>query len=234
MFIPLHDGVPLTYLRWPIANYGLIGLNIITFLFVAAAHIDTQHLNIALGVVPAVLFGHAVLGHGLALVPTWGTLVTGMFVHGGFLHLAGNMLFLWVFGDNVEDAMGSLRYVAFYVVAGGAGALLYAAMAPQSEAPLIGASGAIAGVLAAYLILYPRVRVFGVMFNILPLRVPAVWVLGAWFSVQVAYAILANNAGDVGWWAHVGGFLAGGLLTPFVRRPGVMLFGPGSRLVSPR
>ena len=225
MFIPLHDGVPLTYLRRPLVNYVLIFSNILIFVLVAYGPLDRPRLELALGFIPAVLFDKAVLAKGLALVPGWVTLFTGMFLHGGWMHLAGNMLFLWVFGDNVEDAMGSLRYLVFYVASGVAGALLYAVMAPTSQAPLIGASGAIAGVIAAYLIFYPRVRVFGLAFNYIPLRIPAAWILGAWFLFQIGSALMAKDS-EVGWWAHVGGFALGALLTPFLRRREVALFSP--------
>ena len=225
MFIPLHDGIPLTYLRRPVVNYLLILANALAFLFVTYGPLDEQRIDLALGVIPAVLFDKAVLAKGLALVPAWVTLFTGMFLHGGWMHIAGNMLFLWVFGDNVEDAMGSLRYFVFYVASGIAGALLYAAMVPTSQAPLIGASGAIAGVIAAYLIFYPRVRVFGLAFSYIPLRIPAALILGAWFLFQIGSALMAKDS-EVGWWAHVGGFALGALLTPFLRRREVALFSP--------
>lgn len=225
MFIPLHDGVALTYLRRPVVNYALMACNVLIFVLVTYGPIDPQRVDLALGVIPAVLFDHAVLAKGLALVPAWVTPFTGMFLHGSWLHLAGNMLFLWVFGDNVEDALGSLRYLGFYVASGIAGAMLYAAMAQTSEAPLIGASGSIAGVIAAYLILYPRARVFGLAFTYIPLRIPAAWILGAWFLLQVFSALTAQDS-DVGWWAHVGGFAFGALLTPVMRRRDVMLFSP--------
>ena len=225
MFIPLHDGVPLVYLRRPVANYALIAANILSFLFITYGPVDRDRFDLALGVIPAVVFDRAVLAKGLALVPTWMTFFTGMFLHANWLHLAGNLLFLWVFGDNVEDAMGSLRYVVFYVAAGIAGAMLYAVMAPDSQAPLIGASGGIAGVIAAYLILYPRARVFGLAFTYIPIRVPAAWILGAWFLLQIFSALTAKES-DVGWWAHVGGFAFGAVAVPLLRRRKVELFSP--------
>jgi membrane associated rhomboid family serine protease len=225
MFIPLHDGVPLVYLRRPVVNYALIAANILIYVVVTYGPVDTQRIDLALGVIPAVFFDHAVLAKGLALVPNWMTLFTGMFLHGSWLHLGGNLLFLWVFGDNVEDAMGSMRYLAFYIASGVAGALLYAVMAPTSQAPLIGASGGIAGVIAAYLILYPRARVFGLAFTYIPLRVPAAWILGAWFLLQIFSALTAKES-EVGWWAHVGGFAFGAVTVPLVRRRDVVLFSP--------
>jgi membrane associated rhomboid family serine protease len=217
MFIPLYDGVPLTRLRRPLANYALIAINVIAFVVVTYGPLDPQRIDLALGMIPAVVFDHAVLAKGLALVPAWVTPFTGMFLHASWLHLAGNMLFLWVFGDNVEDAMGSARYVVFYLASGFAGAMLYALMAQTSQAPLIGASGSIAGIIAAYMILYPRARILGLAFTYIPLRIPAVWMLGVWFLLQL-FAALTSAGADVGWWAHVGGFAFGALLTPVLRR----------------
>jgi membrane associated rhomboid family serine protease len=225
MFLPLYDGVPLRYLRRPVANYTLIAANILVFLATSAGLLgNPDRLDLALGVIPSVLFDHAVLAKGLALVPAPLTLLTGIFLHGGLGHLAGNMIFLWVFGDNVEDAMGSARYFGFYLTCGIVSGLFYALMVPMSQAPLIGASGAIAGVVAAYLILYPRVRVFGLALQILPLRISAIWCLGIWIVFQI-YSALTSSAGSVGWWAHVGGLACGGLLTPFIKRRNVRLFG---------
>lgn len=224
MFIPLHDGTPMRHLAAPRTAWTLIAVNVGVWLagrfglFGDMARVDT-----ALGAIPAVLLGHAELAASLALVPSWATPFTAMFLHGNLFHLVGNMLFLWVFGDNVEDAMGHLRFLLFYLACGLAGTLLYAGMAPQSEAPLIGASGAVSGVIVAYLMLHPRVRVFGLVFNWLPLRIPAYWCLGLWIVFQIVNAVLGGES-EVGWWAHVGGILAGAVLTPLMRRPGVVLF----------
>lgn len=133
------------------------------------------------------------------------------------MHMATNMLFLWVFGDNVEDAMGSPRFLAFYLLCGVAGAFAYVLTAPHAQAPLIGASGAIAGVVVAYLLFYPRVWIFGLAFNIVPFRVPAWAATGAWIAAQFV-AALTLPRGEVSFWAHVGGVLAGAALTPFFRR----------------
>ena len=224
MFTPLYDGIALKYLRWPIVNYSLILLNVIVSGMGAAGALgDADRLDTALGVIPSVLFGTAALEPSLAWAPAPATLLTGMFLHGGFGHLAGNMLFLWVFGDNVEDAMGSVRYCAFYLACGIAGALCYALALPASESPLIGASAAISGVVCAYMMLYPRVFVFGVAFTFIPLAVPAAWFVGAWIALQ-AYSALFGGDPEVGWWAHVGGIIAGAALLAVLKRREVALF----------
>jgi membrane associated rhomboid family serine protease len=224
MFIPLYDGVALKYLRAPYASYLALGINIMLFgaLWLGVLG-NEQRLDTEFGVIPAVLTGKAILSPELALVPPALTVVTGMFLHGGILHLLGNMVFLWVFADNVEDAMGSWRFAFFYLACGAAGALFYVFMSPGSEAPLIGASGAISGVVVSYLILYPRVHVFGLVFDWLPLSLPAYFCVGAWVLLQVGGALLGGNP-EVGWWAHVGGIAAGIALTPILKRSSVPLF----------
>jgi membrane associated rhomboid family serine protease len=169
------------------------------------------------GVVPAVLFGTEALPDGLPFVLAQLTLVTSLFLHGSALHLLGNMLFLWVFGDNVEDGMGHGRFFLFYLLCGVCAGFAHAFMNPESTRPLIGASGAVAGVVAAYLILYPRVKVWGLFFGRIPLRVPAIWAIGFWILLQVVSAFLGGGE-DVGWFAHLGGLAAGAALTPIMRR----------------
>ena len=168
------------------------------------------------GFAPASLFAP---GHS-AMAPA-ATILTSMFLHGGWLHLGGNMLYLWIFGNNVEDAMGHGRFTLFYFLSGIAAALMLAYMNPASRLPMIGASGAISGVLAAYVLLYPRARVtvvvpLGIIFY--PLAISAVWVVGLWFALQLLSAWIIDPAQPgVAWWAHVGGFVAGLVLTPLFR-----------------
>jgi membrane associated rhomboid family serine protease len=157
-------------------------------------------------------------------VPVLLTLLTSMFMHGGLLHLGGNMLFLFIFGNNVEDAMGRLRFVLFYLVAGLAAHLVQFAIDPASDIPNIGASGAIAGVLGGYLLLYPRARVLTAITLVVffyVIEVPALLVLGLWFVLQVvdgSAALASPQSGGVAYWAHIGGFVAGFLLIrPFTR-----------------
>ena len=156
-------------------------------------------------------------------VPEGFTLITYMFLHTDIFHLTSNMIFLWVFGDNVEDAMGHIKYLAFYLLCGVAAGLTQTLMLPTSQLPLVGASGAVAGTIAAYLILHPRVLVWVLAFRVIPLRVTAVWILGLWVATQL-FMVLINRGEHVAWWAHIGGVVAGALLVPLMRRPGVPLF----------
>jgi membrane associated rhomboid family serine protease len=219
VFLPLHDGVPLAHLKAPLVTRALIGACTAAWLLTGLGLLPVSENRIVagLGVIPAVLFGTAALPQGLPLVPEPITLVTSLFLHGSFLHLAGNMLFLWVFGDNVEDGMGHARFLIFFLLCGVAACLAHCLMNPLSTAPLIGASGAIAGVVAAYLILYPRVKVWALYFGRLPLRVPAMYAIGFWILLQVGSAFLSGDQ-DVGWFAHLGGLAAGAALTPMLRR----------------
>jgi membrane associated rhomboid family serine protease len=158
------------------------------------------------------------------------TIFTSMFLHGGFWHLAGNMLYLWIFGNNVEEAMGHARFVLFYLLCGVAAALTMAFMDPASDVPMVGASGAISGVLGAYMLLYPRARVTVVIPIVIifyPFRISAVWVVGAWFAMQLfSAAVSTPDSPGVAWWAHIGGFAAGLALTPFLKSSRVPFFGP--------
>jgi membrane associated rhomboid family serine protease len=157
------------------------------------------------------------------------TILTAMFLHGGFLHIGGNMLYLWIFGNNVEDAMGHVRYLLFYLISGAAAALAMAWMDPTSSIPMLGASGAISGVLAAYVLIYPRARVtvivpLGIIFY--PMKISAIWVVGFWFVLQLLSAALSNpDQPGTAFWAHVGGFIVGGLLTPLFKSAHIPLFG---------
>lgn len=226
MFIPLHDDAPLRRIRRPWASWGLIGLNVALWALGAAGLLgNLEALDTSLGVIPATVFGEARLAPELQRVPVWATFLTSPFLHAGALHLLSNMAFLHVFGDNVEDAMGSSRFLLFYAACGVAASLAFALSAPHSESPLIGASGAVSGVIAAYLLLHPQVRVFGLALNVVPVRLSAAWLLGAWIAIQLV-AALSGQGGDVGWWAHVGGVAAGLALTPLMRHRSVSLGWP--------
>ena len=155
-------------------------------------------------------------------VPTWGTVFSSMFIHGGFPHLAGNMLFLWVFGSSIEHNLGPVRFLLLYLATGIAAVLSHMAIEPESQVPLIGASGAVSGVLGAYLLTYPfnRIRALIVMFLITIIEVPAVWLLGGWFAWQLFQGLTSlglSNEVSVAFFAHVGGFLAGLLLVAVAR-----------------
>jgi membrane associated rhomboid family serine protease len=182
------------------------------------------------GMIPARLFGAAQLQPELAAVPAWATVFTSMFMHGGWLHIGFNMLFLWIFGDNVEDSMGHGRYLAFYLVCGVAAALAQAVVTPGSTVPMVGASGAISGVLGAYLLLHPHATVRTIVFLgvfATMMHLPALIVLGLWFLMQLASAAFSTSgAPGVAFWAHVGGFIAGMALVPLFKKSGVKLFQP--------
>ncbi len=227
VFIPLSDDNPLRSIRFQWVTVGLIATNVLVFLWQSAGVGETAAASFAL--VPSELFQVKIFGgsaHGpldKLAVPEGYTLLTYMFLHGDIFHLSSNMLFLWVFGDNVEDAVGHIKYLVFYLICGVVGGLAHAFMLPASKLPLIGASGAVAGVIAAYLLLHPRVLVWVLAFRFIPLRISAAWVLGVWVATQL-FMVLVNQSDQVAWWAHVGGMAAGAILILFMRRPGVPLF----------
>jgi len=217
VFLPLHDGVALLHLRRAFVTIIIVLLN--TGIFIAGVtglSGDIDNRDLSLGLIPAVLTGKASLSVQLATVPSVLTPFTSTFLHGGLVHLAGNMMFLWVFGDNVEDAMGHVRFLVFYLLCGACAGLAYVYMFPASQSPLIGASGAISGVAAAYLVMHPRVRVFGLLFNWIPAVAPAFVLIGVWIAYQIFFAVSGGDS-EVGWWAHVGGIAAGVLLLPVFR-----------------
>ncbi|WP_333795157.1 rhomboid family intramembrane serine protease [Hyphomicrobium sp.] len=230
MFVPLHDENSLKNIRYPWVTILLIAINVCVY-FLETARLD--ELAIAgFAIIPKELFDTSLLPISVETVgprfPERLTLLSYMFFHGDVLHLAGNMLFLWVFGDNVEDALGHLKYLVFYLACGVFGGLLHAWIDPTSEVPLIGASGAVAGVIAAYLVLHPRVRVWVLALKVIPLRISAAFALGLWILMQVAMVLLPQ-VGPVAWWAHIGGLMAGAVLVVFLRRRGVPLFDRGLR-----
>ena len=227
VFIPLSDDNPLRSIRFQWVTVGLIAANVFAFIWQTAGLGETTAASFAL--IPSELFQVKIFGgpaHGpfdTLSVPEGYTLLTYMFLHGDIIHLSSNMLFLWVFGDNVEDAMGHIKYLAFYLICGIAAGLAHAFMLPTSKLPLVGASGAVAGVIGAYLVLHPRVMVWVLAFRFIPLRISAAWVLGVWVATQLVM-VLVNQSDQVAWWAHIGGVAAGAILVLFMRRPGVPLF----------
>jgi membrane associated rhomboid family serine protease len=217
--IPLRDDNPTRTL--PIVNYTLIGLCVLAFLWQLTLGVaGGQRAIYSLGVIPAVLLGDAQLPPEFDAVPPALSVLTSMFLHGGWMHLIGNMLYLWIFGDNIEEAMGRVKYVVFYVACGAIAALSQALPHPESEVPMIGASGAISGVLGAYLMLFPHARVL----TLIPLgfvsqlvRIPAVWVLLLWFVIQLLSNTFGGDSG-VAFSAHVGGFIGGVALIGLFKR----------------
>ena len=233
MFIPLHDANTLKHIKVQWVTMGLIAVDLAVWLFtgVVASQSVSQATIVGLGYIPAVAFHHARLEPALALIPEPLTYITYSFVHSGFWHLAPNMLFLWVFGDNVEDAMGHLRFLVFYLLCAAAGALVHGLVGMTSQAPLVGASGAISGVVTAYVVLHPGVRVWVLVLMRVPLPLPAFVPLLLWIGQQFVMLALEPD-GSISWGAHVGGIVAGGLLVPILRRRGVPLF--DRKVVAPR
>ena len=219
--IPLRDNIPSR--RTPVMTVGLIAVNILVFLNQAMLPSREAAGFIKLyGLIPLeISSGELLVQHP---VPLYATVFTSMFVHGGLFHLGGNMLYLWIFGDNVEDQMGRLKFLVFYLLAGLAAAAAQIWANPASKIPMIGASGAISGVLGAYLFLFPRARVLTLIplgFFYRLIEIPAMVVLGLWIIVQVLNGAmtLGAQAGGVAWLAHVGGFVAGLVMViPFAGR----------------
>ncbi len=223
---PISDENPT--LRAPLATLLLIAANVAAWLLIQGmgAEPGLSRSVCELGLIPGEFLGRLPLGfqipmtQDMACVVTegrsWWAPLTSMFMHGGWFHLLGNMWFLHVFGNNVEDVMGRGRFIVFYLLCGLAAAAAQVAASPDSAAPMVGASGAIGGVMGAYVLLYPRARVRTFMF-IFFLDVPAFVMLGYWFLLQVAGGSMPSEGGGVAFWAHIGGFLTGLLLTPLFR-----------------
>jgi membrane associated rhomboid family serine protease len=205
--IPLKSDLPSW--RTPYLTLGLIALNLVVYIYQFMLSPPAEVLFIhEYGLVPGWLtrLGQPPPPPGLLYRPL--TLLSAMFLHGGLLHLLGNMLYLWIFGRNLEDALGGARYLAFYLLGGLAASLVFVASAPRDMMPMIGASGAVAAVLGAYLVLFPRAKVlvlFWFFFLVQLVRVPAVLLLAVWFLLQV----LGLGGSGVAWMAHIGGFVAG-------------------------
>ena len=227
-FLPLFDNNPT--LTRPLITWMIIALCICGFIWQESLDFNAAH-NIVyqLGFVPAVFFTPASLPADMSLVPTWSTIFTSMFLHGGWMHIGANMLYLWIFGDNVEASMGRLKFVLFYLLCGGAAAMAQAALDPGSTIPMIGASGGIAGVAGAYLMLHPKAAIRCVVLLLIFFRfinLPAWLVLGVWIGGQFVAVPQALNetGGGVAYMAHIGGFLAGMALIPFFKYRHVALF----------
>ncbi len=210
--IPLRDVIPSR--TWPGLTVALVALN--SLVYVRQMGLSDGELETFIrtfGLVPATF--------------NWGAVCSSMFVHGGLMHLVGNMLYLWIFGDNVEDRMGHGRFLAFYLLCGVAAALAQTFVSPDSGVPMVGASGSVAGVMGAYFVLYPKSRVLTLFpFPLTLIEIPAVYLLGLWFVMQfvnglgsLAPPAEGQLAGGVAFWAHIAGFAAGVLLIFLFRRP---------------
>lgn len=233
---PTHDENP-RFLN-PIVTYTFVALNVAAWIFLQGLGQEPALMRSVceLGLIPGELLGRVPEGSRIDLGSAscvvggagggaWGTVLSSMFLHGGWMHLIGNMWFLWIFGDNVEDSMGHGRFLVFYLLCGVAAATLQILAAPDSRVPMVGASGAIGGVMGAYVVLYPWVRVQLLVvlgFFVTRWTVPALFMLGYWFLLQLlggAASLGRVGEGGVAFWAHTGGFVAGALLVLVFRRP---------------
>jgi membrane associated rhomboid family serine protease len=216
MVFPLYDDNPFKLPVRPIVTWLLILANVLMFAVeIGSSDAEGQAIVDAFGVTPATLIG------GSMPTPVF-TLVTYMFLHADLGHLFGNMIFLWVFGDDVEEALGRRRFLLFYLLCGVIGALAFAASDPKFGGPLIGASGAISGIVVAYVMLRPCAKVT-VLVGVIPLRISAYWVIGAFVLTQL-WNLEAAGKSEVAYWCHLGGMVAGAALFPLMRLPGVQLF----------
>ena len=216
MFIPLKDYNPTK--RFPIVTIVFIALNILIFFYQVSSPEGLQYHVFRAGAIPYEITHFTSLSEVPRLFPPL-TLLTSMFLHGGLFHLLGNMLYLWIFGNNIEDFLGPFRFIIFYLLSGLGASLTHIVFYPNSQVPMIGASGAIAGILGAYLILYPGARVLTLVFLFFFIRIvpiPAAIILGIWFLAQL---LNVGLGGGVAWFAHIGGFLIGlGLIKLYMNR----------------
>jgi membrane associated rhomboid family serine protease len=227
-FLPIHDDNERRFISTPYVTWGTILACVLVYVWQnSLTPYEEQRIVYALATIPAAVLGEARLAPDLALVPPAATLVTSLFLHGDAMHLIGNMVYLYIFGDNVEDSLGHGRFAAFYLLCGIAASLAHALVDPASVVPLIGASGAIGGVLGAYLLLHPRARITVLLPFFVPVRISALLLIGGWFAMQIVGSALSpgSDGGGIAFWAHIGGFLAGMALLPLLKRRRVPLFG---------
>ncbi|MCH7806406.1 MAG: rhomboid family intramembrane serine protease [Proteobacteria bacterium] len=228
MFFPLKDENPTD--RPPIVTLSVIVICTLVFFWEKfSGQQGMAQIAYQYGLIPSNFLGLDQLGRSSSGVSPTITLFTSMFLHGGWMHLIGNMWFMWIFGNNIEDELGHVRFILFYLVCGLAAAFLQMALNPESTIPMIGASGAISGVLGAYLLLYPRTKILTLIFLgffITTARIAAGWFLGIWFGLQAFYAFASapGDGGGIAFWAHVGGFMAGLGLIMVMRRGGPPIF----------
>ena len=230
--IPLKDDNPTS--SRPIVTYFLIGLCVVVFLMQLGSQ-SYRTLILSYGLIPSVLMGHDQLPMDLYAVPAYMTIFSSMFMHGGWMHLIMNMLFIWVFADNIEDNLGSRNFIIFYILCGIGAAMTHVLMDTHSQIPMIGASGAISGVLGAYIINYPKARILVLIpfFFIFIIKIRALYVLGYWFVLQFINSYtMSSQEGGVAYAAHIGGFVCGMVLILFfnkkVRRKTKIIKGPWS------
>ena len=212
--IPLRDDNPTS--ERPTVTYFLIGMCVVIFLIqLGSQSYRTGQLFYSYGLIPSVLMGHDQLPMDLYAVPAYVTIFSSMFMHGGFMHLIGNMLYMWIFADNIEDSLGSKNFIIFYLLSGIGAAMAQVLADTSSQIPMVGASGAIGGVLGAYMINHPKARVLVLIpyFIITIIKIRALYVLGFWFILQ-----FISSGGGVAYAAHIGGFVSGMILILFFNK----------------
>ena len=226
VFTPFSDKNRHIWIEFHYVTVALIVVCVLVFVWQVFLEGDgAVRFVYGFGMIPVVVTGDRTLPSELFMVPSELTLVSSLFLHGGFMHLIGNMLFLWVFGDNVEDAMGHRRFVSFYLLCGVLASLVHLWSDPSSVLPTVGASGAISGVLGAYFVLHPKAKVWVLVLSVVPLKLPTYAIIGGWAGFQVLNAFYAEpGITDVAWWAHVGGFIAGAALIPFFKQEHVPMW----------
>jgi membrane associated rhomboid family serine protease len=222
MVIPIYDGNPFAFKSPPYVSWSLIIANLLVFVWLLSVDPSSNSKS---SLILSLAFTPNWANHVLAdqLVPWEFTLVTYSFLHASWLHILGNMTFLWVLGDDVEIALGHARFFLFYFLCAVGAALVHFISAPSSNVPLIGASGAIAGIVSAYLMLHPCRKIWVLALMRIPIKLAAQWVLGFWILLQFLNLLLATES-DVAWWTHIGGLIAGTISVVVLRPPGVKLF----------
>jgi membrane associated rhomboid family serine protease len=219
-FFPFADENPTT--KKPIVSWSIIFICSLIFLnYIFEQEYIKEQIFLSFGMIPAILFGHSELSSSLKVVPAFISIITSMFLHGGWMHLIGNMTYLYIFGDNVEETLGKTKFIIFYLLTGGFAALSQSILDTDSTIPMIGASGAIAGVLGAYLVLFPKAKIkvffwFFIFFKVFKIR--AFIVLGGWIFIQfLSFSGNDLNSGGVAYAAHIGGFISGVILINIMR-----------------
>ncbi len=234
--IPLKDDNP-TYSK-PVITYSILGICVLVFILqISSASYQSGKLFYSYGLIPAVLTGHKQLPAEIAMIAPELTLITSMFMHGGFMHLIGNMLYLWIFADNIEDELGPVKFICFYLLSGIAAALTQVFLNTESTIPMIGASGAIGGVLGAYIVNHPKAKVIVLIplgFFSQIVKIPALYVLGFWFILQFINSSLSSSeGGGVAYGAHIGGFIFGVVAILFFNKKNKPLHKTAKKNINP-
>ena len=218
--IPLKDDNPTRI--FPIVTIGIIAANILVFTYQLSLGAGYEKFIFTYGAFPYEITHSVDIGPPVQM-PVFFTVYSSMFMHGGFMHIIGNMLYLWIFGNNIEDSMGHIRFIFFYLICGTVASLTHIFLAPNSKIPMVGASGAVSGILGAYLLLFPHARILTLVtfgFFIKMIKIPAMVVLGFWIVLQFLNSTVASGSegGGVAWFAHIGGFFAGLILINFFKK----------------